>query len=64
MVVDDVIQKETDYVPPDQREQPSGQADLGTPVDPFISAEKSDVEFWIQVLQLIVLIMILREVSR
>lgn len=67
MVVDEVLQKQTGYVPPGQQQQQQaqqGQAQTGTPIDPFLSTEKSDLEFWIQVLQLIVLIMILREVSR
>lgn len=66
MVVEEVLRKEAGYVPPNEQQQQSspGQGNTGTAIDPFLSGEKSDLEFWIQLLQLVVLIMILREVSR
>lgn len=33
-------------------------------VEPIVSLEKSDVQFWIQVAQLVLLYLILRELSR
>lgn len=42
-----------------------GQAEtVGDALTPVLSWEKSDVEFWVQIAQLVVLVMILRELQR
>lgn len=62
MVVDEVIQQETGYRP--QQEQQQEQPSPSAAVQPVMSFEKTDVAFWLQIAQLVVLWMILREVSR
>lgn len=43
--------------------QSQPNVEVPEPVDPVISLEKSDVEFWLQVAQLIMLYLIWRELS-
>ena len=37
---------------------------LGEAIEPVLNWEKGDIEFWLQVAQLVVLILILRELQR
>lgn len=65
MVVDQVLEQETAYTPQVEAEQQQNQQNtVAGSLDPFLSAEKGDIEFWVQILQLLVLYLILREVRR